>query len=374
MCNRCLFALLALVLPAIALAARPDGMLVDALDIAIPSVPAVIRTDSGSRVVYELHLTNFAARRLGIQELNVHTEPVSRVTSLGQSDLATRASAIGPRGETLQIEPGQRTVLYMELPVASVPHALLHEIELQMPGRAEPYTVTHRSSVRSGEGDVPFAAPLEGGPWIAIHSSAWPRGHRRVFYAVDGRAILPGRFAIDWVLLGEGHRVASGDVDLAARHFGYGARVLAVADARVASVRDGLPEVARLSENMSHSLDDAAGNYIALELADGRFVFYEHLLPGSISVRPGETVRRGQPIGRLGFTGDSTGPHLHFHVADRAGPLTGDGLPFAFGRFELLGRFEDAADIGARAWTERSASMARERRNEFPDSLTVVRF
>ena len=376
MCNRRVFALLvALALPVWAFAARHEGTLVDALDIAVPAAPAVIRTDSGSRALYELHLTNFASQVLGIRRVVIRTEPAAAVASLGPSDLAGRTSVVGrSQGDVLQLEPGERAVIYLEVSVEGVPRALLHEVELQIPRRAEPYTVTQRSIVRSGEGDIPLAAPLDGGPWVAIHSPTWTRGHRRVFYAVDGRAILPGRFAVDWVLLGDGHRVATGDVDLAARYFGYGARVLAVADAKVASVRDGLPESARVSDNAAHSLDEAAGNYIALELADGRFVFYEHLLPGSISVRAGETVRRGQPIGRLGFTGDSTGPHLHFHVADAAEPLIGDGLPFAFEKFELLGRFKDAADIGTHPWIDLDAGTAGERRNEYPDSLTVVRF
>jgi murein DD-endopeptidase MepM/ murein hydrolase activator NlpD len=41
-------------------------------------------------------------------------------------------------------------------------------------------------------------------------------------------------------------------------------------------------------------------------------------------------VRRGQPIASLGFTGDSTEPHLHFHVADNSSPLLGEGVPFEF--------------------------------------------
>lgn len=52
-----------------------------------------------------------------------------------------------------------------------------------------------------------------------------------------------------------------------------------------------------------------------LDLGDNRHAFYGHLLPGSLRVKPGDRVRRGQVIGRLGNSGNSTGPHLHFHNA-----------------------------------------------------------
>src|SRR3546814_7386768 len=69
-----------------------------------------------------------------------------------------------------------------------------------------------------------------------------------------------------------------------------------------------------------------SGNACALDLGDGRHAFYEHLKPGSIRVVPGQRVRRGEVIAELGFTGDSTGPHLHFHVADAPSPLGAEGL------------------------------------------------
>jgi murein DD-endopeptidase MepM/ murein hydrolase activator NlpD len=139
---------------------------------------------------------------------------------------------------------------------------------------------------------------------------------------------LPGRFAIDWVRKDEQGRSARGDADVVRNSLGYGADVLAVAHARVAAVRDGIAESDRLSTAPRHALDDKAGNYVALDLGDGRFAVYEHLAPGSIRVKQGERVRRGQVIAALGFTGDSTEPHLHFHVADSASPLAGEGLPF----------------------------------------------
>jgi murein DD-endopeptidase MepM/ murein hydrolase activator NlpD len=48
-------------------------------------------------------------------------------------------------------------------------------------------------------------------------------------------------------------------------------------------------------------------------------------------------VRKGQQIGKLGNSGNSSEPHLHFHLMNSPLPLTGENLPFHIDRFEFLG-------------------------------------
>jgi murein DD-endopeptidase MepM/ murein hydrolase activator NlpD len=56
------------------------------------------------------------------------------------------------------------------------------------------------------------------------------------------------------------------------------------------------------------------GNMVLINHGDGYKTRYAHLLEGSITVRIGETVEGGKTIGRVGSTGNSSGPHLHFEV------------------------------------------------------------
>ena len=66
----------------------------------------------------------------------------------------------------------------------------------------------------------------------------------------------------------------------------------------VAATRDGVPESATLIKNpASIKLEEASGNYVALDLGDGHYAFYEHLKPGSIRVKPNDRVHRGSVIG-----------------------------------------------------------------------------
>ena len=212
--------------------------------------------------------------------------------------------------------------------------------------------------------------PLADGPWAAIYDPSWERGHRRVFYAVDGKARLPGRFAIDFIKLDEQGRFAANDNDQVSNWHGYGADVLAVANARVATTRDNMKESATVSGHSKQKLEDASGNYIALDLGNGYFAFYEHLKPGSIRVKPGDAVQSGQVIASLGFTGDSTGPHLHFHVADRNSPLA-EGVPYALNSFSVIGSYTTLDKFGEEPWKSSTPS---QRNFEFPASKVVVMF
>jgi murein DD-endopeptidase MepM/ murein hydrolase activator NlpD len=124
----------------------------------------------------------------------------------------------------------------------------------------------------------------------------------------------------------------------------YGVPVLAVADAVVVDVADGIAENVPLSEERAvpNKRETMTGNYVVLELAPDRFALYAHLKPGSLLVRVGDRVRAGQELGRIGNSGNSDAPHLHFHLANSPDPLSGEGVPFAFTSFAVLDRVDVA--------------------------------
>ena len=75
-----------------------------------------------------------------------------------------------------------------------------------------------------------------------------------------------------------------------------------------------------------------AGNHVIVESSEA-CALYAHLAPGSISARNGEIVEAGRRLGRVGHTGNSTAPHLHFQLMDGADPFTARGLPCAFAAY-----------------------------------------
>jgi murein DD-endopeptidase MepM/ murein hydrolase activator NlpD len=117
-------------------------------------------------------------------------------------------------------------------------------------------------------------------------------------------------------------------------------------------------------------LETATGNFIVEALGEGQFALYAHLQTGSVRVRPGDHVRRGQPIGRVGNTGNSTQPHLHFHVMAGSAPLASDGLPFVFDRFLL----EATIDFTAPTPVVLPVPPPQQRRNRLPMTGDFIAF
>jgi murein DD-endopeptidase len=233
------------------------------------------------------------------------------------------------------------------------------------------------SEVRRGR-QLVFDPPLRGGPWVALYDPMMAGGHRRTAYAVDGRARIPARFAIDWVRLENDGTCARGDKSQIANWHGYGAEVLAVADASVVEANDDIAEDPSLSSGSRTPipLENVSGNFVCLDLGGGRYAFYEHLKRGSVRVKAGDRVKSGQVIGLLGNSGgSSSGPHLHFHLSDAQSELAGEGVPYVFRGFEVVGAFETigAFRTGER-WGPAPPGAGGMRKGELPAANTVVLF
>jgi murein DD-endopeptidase MepM/ murein hydrolase activator NlpD len=118
---------------------------------------------------------------------------------------------------------------------------------------------------------------------------------------------------------------------------------------------------------------------VIVRIGPGIHLIDAHMRPGSVRVRVGERIRRGQVLGELGNSGASATPHLHLQVQIGRFFLS-DGLPFVFDRFEFLGRITDTfwdGDLGPRPDGQLTFVPAREagaRRREMSLDHDVVRF
>lgn len=367
-----------------ALAPLRAADLQSSLELAVPEPPTPVNVGGETRLVYELHLTNFSPDRIMLKSIAVRSARSG--TPFGEYSDADLSALLGHPG-TIQgpadpriIEPGMRAVSYFWLALGrgtAVPRMLTHRVSLDLlrAGTAVPVVIDGGTTVVSRHPLPVLGPPLRGGPWVAVYDPAMSRGHRRMLFAVDGCADIPARFAIDWFKIDREGKLAHGDHTVIANWYGYGADVLAVANAVVVAVRGNMSESASMSaRHVRNPLQNASGNFVVLDLGSGRYAFYEHLKPGSLRVRAGDHVTAGQMIASLGYTGDSTGPHLHFHVADGPSPVAAEGVPYVIRDFDVLGGYGTIAAFAAgRPW-QPAQRRPDARSLQFPLANAVIRF
>ena len=354
------FALLVLLLltPSTNVFSQSRGPIDLPVEMDVPLTPTPFKADGKTHLVYELHLTNFSGSELTLSRVEVLNG--SGDAQLGQyegTELTSRLARPGvpPSNQDKQrVGAGMRAIVYVWLTIdaqTQVPMTLRHRItaSLAAPASAGSETAKTDPIEVKGEGGeiqvsrtapVVISPPLRGGEWLAANGPANASGHRRALIPVGGKAHIAQRFAIDWVQLREDGQTFTGDKLKNENYRCYGAEALAVADGVVVAVKDGIPQniPGATSRAVPITLETVGGNHVILDLGQGRYAFYAHLQPGSLRVKPGDKVRRGQVVGLVGNSGNSTEPHLHFHISNANSPLASEGLPYVLESFEQQGQ------------------------------------
>ncbi|WP_197411550.1 MULTISPECIES: M23 family metallopeptidase [unclassified Sphingopyxis] len=345
------------------------------IDVQIVEAPKIVRIGDADQLVYELHLTNFSSHPLELNALAIKAGDTP-IKTYSRDELPTAIDLVGPPEANSRIIPiGRRAVVYIGAPVpaAYLRGSISHSLTLSKIDTNEgDFTISGGTATPEAAALPRLSPPLRGGPWVAVYDPGMERGHRRVFYATEGSATLPGRFAIDYMKVDTKGKLSSGDANIPANHYGFGAEVLAVADGTVVAVRDDVPDPATVSGRPRPGIADASGNFVMLDIGGGRIATYEHMKQGA-PVAVGDRVKAGQVVGFLGFTGQASAPHLHFHLADRASILGAEGQPYVVTSLTRLGQYATIESFSRReAWlpADRSETV----RNSFPPPNLVVRF
>jgi murein DD-endopeptidase MepM/ murein hydrolase activator NlpD len=202
--------------------------------------------------------------------------------------------------------------------------------------------------------ELPIAAPPSPNAYGFPLAGTWFVGAGASLHS-HHRWVVPEEFALDIARLGEGGRTYRGSGERNADYFAWEAEVRAAADGKVVAVvdkfadpDDGLKRAGESAEAyaarvqqrqmalFAQGLEAIGGNVVVIEHAGGEYSHYAHLRQGSLLVGPGDVVKRGQTIAKLGNSGNSTEPHLHFQLSDGPEPLGSAGLPAHFEGIEIL--------------------------------------
>lgn len=141
------------------------------------------------------------------------------------------------------------------------------------------------------------------------------------YHAVDGVQ----RFAIDLLVMRDGQS-HSGNPTVLENHYCWDQPILAPADGVVVRAVDGLPDQ-RIG---STDPGNPAGNHVVIDFGNGEYGFLAHMRQGSLRVSKGDRIKAGLQIGQCGNSGNTSEPHLHFHLQTSPQLGRGDGLPAHF--------------------------------------------
>jgi hypothetical protein len=388
----------------------------DRLDFA-PIVSTVLTTptpvkgtDGRFHIVYEVVLTNNTPVTFSVESFEVRDARTRGVLAnlSGPALAANMGPLAGPAAndpnDPSNLNPGaglvdqaatpdaattmassQTSVVWLDLKVRSArPRSLEHFIVVSSrppPGQQFSFSGLI-GRVQTGGAPVVIGPPVGRGIWVADEGCCTnPTHHRRALPGFNGELLAVNRFAIDWVLVDSRHRAWIGDPTQLSSYLSYRQPLIAAASGRVVGTHDGVannPPQGVLAG--SPPINDFAGNWVSIRIAPRRYLLYAHMVPGSVRVRKGQEVRRGQVIGLLGNSGNTSTPHLHFQVSDRPGFAPVDSLPFVFSRFAFLGQITD--EFSDETLAERPtgdlafapAPPPRLRRQEMPLDRNVLRF
>jgi hypothetical protein len=355
-------------------------------------------TDGKVHLTYELVLTNAAPIPFRVDTIEMHDAATSALVpnTTARIDITPLAGGTEAEGTT---DPGAGNVS-ATIPAGTVNVAW---VDVVFPQRsAVPATIEHivtgavvppsgppvPAEIRIGRTDtatdglVVLGSPVPPGIWYMSEGCcADDTHHRRGLAPINGELSVPQRYAIDFYKLDEQHRTWIGDPSKLESFLTYRVPILASAAGTVVAALDGFANTTALpNPPKPPPINETVGNHVIVKVADGVYVLYAHMDPGSVAVRVGDQVTRGQQLGLIGSSGNSTTPHLHFQILTLPTYFPADSKPFAFDTFTLLGRVPD------RIWDDNmaleptgtlpftAASPTSPHTNELPLDRDVVQF
>ena len=223
-----------------------------------------------------------------------------------RSDLAGMLESIlGQRGPLLvatPIESSERAGTFQvtaergawNLKIALDEHGLIAGLGLSEPDPGAP------PLARSAPAGLPFR-----GEWLVF----WGGDSEQLNHHIEAPS---QRRAADLVIVDAAGTTHRGDGRQLTDYYAYGQDILAMADGVVVTAIDGVPDSTPGQVNAYY----VPGNLIVLRHDGTTHSAYAHLIPGSLKVKVGARVRRGQVLGRCGNSGNSSEPHLHVQFQD----------------------------------------------------------
>ncbi len=286
--------------------------------------PLPVLVEGAYHIRYELFL----------QDIKAQTETVSRFEIWDEHTLLT--SYEGSELEALfTLYEGNDEILlnsrfaFITLVVDQIPSKILNRFLITSLENGEVSIRNHEITVEQSA-PISIGKPVQTGSWFFAELGG--QNHHARF--IDTRFANPlnsQRWGVD--ILGvnsENGDVCSANCSRNEQFAGYGLPFIAVADGMVVAINDGVADNLPGQVPGPNAETHAGGNYVLVDIGNGIYAFYAHAIPHSFQVKVGDLVNTGQILGLIGNSGNSTAPHLHFHLSkvfDTDNIFNSEGIP-----------------------------------------------
>ena len=365
-------------------------------------------TDGKYHVAYDLQLTNASPLPGSLERVDVVDahDPDTVVASFTGTQLVDPTCAYGDcnrfrllpssDAEDTNMAPQESRVLMLDLEfdsLADAPKAVLHHLYgtgQAAPPAEEPTPVDYLAAPFDISAGTPrsIGPPVKGKNWVALNGCCgigFP--HRPSLAPTSGQLNNSQRLAIDWKQMNAAGQFFTGALPPTNEAYvDYGSKIYAVADGTVVATLDeveaGTPGILPATDPVlapKITVENVDGNHIVIDIGSGEFAMYAHLIKGSLKVKEGDTVKKGDVIAELGNTGNSNASHMHFQLMDGPSLLYATSLPYVIDRFVYRGQVEpqqiiDTDDFISGSFSQQAPPKGEPRTKELPSMLAIVDF
>jgi peptidase M23-like protein len=304
----------------------------------LPATPLIETTKSGQALNFDLVVENKGDAKLVIDEIEA-TVLDANGALVTQRRLQNNGGSIEMLPQR-EIEPGKKIVIFnpfAEFDSALALTAIRYDITFEDESK-ESITI----ALRKYELKADLMLPVTGRTFV--HDGHDFYSHHRRLDITGGMTTALGitsnmtRYASDFTIVDEKGKMFRDDGDENEEWFGWGTPILAPADGVVIKAASDRADSTRANpvkldfEGVIKDLTLIFGNFAIIDHGNGEFSLLAHMKQGSVTIKAGDRVKRGQKIGAMGRSGDAIFPHLHYQLQRDA--KFGEGLPSYFRDFK----------------------------------------